>query len=94
MARQYPRGTQLPLKDSEKTLTKMSLLMAQSPRYLLDLSSSDKILLSFTQSGKTQLLNTTGPFPQNLVCLTIELSNPEGKQSSLGCPLERSEILV
>lgn len=67
---QYPRGAQLPLKDCENPLTKMSLLMAQSPKYLLDPSSSDKIHLFFflAQSGKTQLLNTTtGPCPPNLV---------------------------
>lgn len=95
---QYPRGAQLPLKDCENPLTKMSLLMAQSPKYLLDPSSSDKIHLFFflAQSGKdTTFKHYYWSLPPKFgVCLTIALNNPEGKQSSLGCPLERSEILV
>lgn len=57
---QYPRGAQLPLKDFGNPLTKMSLLRAQSPKYLLNPSGSDQIHLSFflAQSGKTQLLKT------------------------------------
>lgn len=36
-----------------------------------------------------QLLDTIGPFPQYLVCLTIAHNNPGEKQGSLGCPLVR-----